>query len=122
MNNEQSKALHYTFRSPEGKKVEVYNLNQFSKDKNLEQAAMHRIYQGKSSNHKAWSLWKPGDVEGVKFKVKPTNVTYRFISPDGNLTEVNNLSKFAKENGLSPSNLSKVHAGKQPYHKGWTKA
>ena len=120
-NVEYSKAKSYTFRSPEGKKVEVYNLSKFCRDNNLYDSAMHRVFNGKLSHHKSWSLWKPGCIEGIKFKPEATNRIYRFISPDGNLTEVNNLSKFAKENRLDQGGLSAVHSGKRSHHKGWSK-
>ena len=47
--------------------------------------------------------------------------TYNFISPCGKIVEVDNLTKFCKENGLQQSNMSMVKNGKQRAHKGWTR-
>ena len=47
---------------------------------------------------------------------------YSFISPEGELTEIYNLNKFCRDNGLTHSSMSLVHAGKRSHHKRWTKA
>lgn len=41
------------------------------------------------------------------------------LSPEGALTKVDNLCKFAKESGLDASNLHKVLTCKAKSHKGW---
>ena len=43
-----------------------------------------------------------------------------FCNPDGEQVEVYNISKFARENGLTHSALSNVKNGKRNHHKGWT--
>lgn len=49
---------------------------------------------------------------------------YRAISPNGDVIEIYNLSKFCRENGLNKSNMQKVLTGKDNYNscKGWRKA
>ena len=42
-----------------------------------------------------------------------------FISPDGDYTEVYNLSEFCRANDLSISCMSLVHSGGRRMHKGW---
>ena len=59
------------------------------------------LHKGKSKPH----FWK-------KFKI---------ISPDGNIVEGVNLTKFCIENNLNYSCIRRVLCGKQKQHKGWTK-
>jgi hypothetical protein len=47
---------------------------------------------------------------------------YSFISPEGMLINIHNLSDFCKENSLHPSHMSAVHKEKLKHHKKWTKA
>lgn len=46
--------------------------------------------------------------------------TYFLKSPEGEVVEIFNLEKFARDNLLDSSNLNKVFAGKRKHHKGWT--
>lgn len=46
---------------------------------------------------------------------------YSFKSPDGEVVKVFNLSKFARDNNLHATALSRVNLGKQSHHLGWTK-
>ena len=47
---------------------------------------------------------------------------YTFVSPEGDVVEVYNLSEFCREKNLSQTNMSAVHLMKRKVHKGWTKA
>ena len=44
---------------------------------------------------------------------------YKFVSPDGIITEVFNLHKFARDNNLCASHLCSVNNGQRKSHKGW---
>ena len=46
---------------------------------------------------------------------------YTFVSPDGKVLDVYNLSDFCTENGLGLSSMIQVNSGKQYKHRGWTK-
>ena len=46
---------------------------------------------------------------------------YKLISPNGELTEIKNLTKFAKDNDLSIGCLGQVVAGRNKSHRGWKK-
>lgn len=50
------------------------------------------------------------------------NRSFRFLSPSGEVCEVQNLKAFATQHGLHWSNLSQVWQGRYKQHKGWTKA
>ena len=45
--------------------------------------------------------------------------SFRLISPDGEIVEGVNRTKFAKENGLHQSSLNRLIRGEQSVHKGW---
>jgi len=55
-NLEKAHAKHFKFVSPEGKEIDVYNLNQFCKENNLIQSSMSRVASGKYKQHKGWTL------------------------------------------------------------------
>lgn len=44
----------------------------------------------------------------------------KLLSPDGEVIEVNNYSKFSREYGLSNGKISMLVNGKRKSHKGWT--
>lgn len=46
--------------------------------------------------------------------------SYTFISPEGEVTEVYNLSKFCRDNKLNISCMCLVASGKRQTHKGWS--
>lgn len=47
---------------------------------------------------------------------------YKLISPQGEIVEIKNLTKFAKENNLSIGCLQHVVNGRNKSHKGWKNA
>jgi hypothetical protein len=47
---------------------------------------------------------------------------YKLISPEGEVINVKNLTKFAKENNLSIGCLHQVVSGRNKSHKGWKNA
>ncbi len=48
----------YVFTSPEGVPTSVFGLAGFCKKNGLDQAAMHRVYTGKSKSHKGWTKYE----------------------------------------------------------------
>lgn len=44
----------------------------------------------------------------------------KLLSPEGYIVDVFNISRFARDNGLSQAHLSSVLSGKRNKHKGWT--
>ncbi len=51
----KARAKSYTFRSPNGDVVEVYNLNKFCRDNDLYQGSMSAVHSGKRKSHKGWA-------------------------------------------------------------------
>lgn len=47
---------------------------------------------------------------------------FKFRSPDGEIFDVFNISKFCREFGLNRGNMTSISLGKRRSHKGWTAA
>lgn len=45
---------------------------------------------------------------------------FKFISPEGEVFEGENLSQFEREQGVPPGSLRRVKSGKRKSYKGWT--
>jgi hypothetical protein len=55
-NKEISRAKTHRFTSPDGEKVDVYNLRKFCKENNLNQGNMFSVAKGNRNQHKGWKL------------------------------------------------------------------
>lgn len=58
--------------------------------------------------------------ETVALRAAKKSGPFYLVSPDGEIFEGKNLTKFCEENNLSQSNLREVSIGKRLHHKGWT--
>ena len=54
-NSVEAHAKRYTFASPTGELVEIYNLNKFCRDNSLYQKRMSAVHLGKEKQHKSWT-------------------------------------------------------------------
>mgnify|MGYP000017613476 CR=1 FL=1 len=50
----EARAKHYKFISPEGKLVDIYNLTEFCRDKDLDTSAMVKVHFGNLKQYKGW--------------------------------------------------------------------
>lgn len=55
-NSEKAKAKSHILISPEGNSVEVYNVNKFSTDNNLNRSGLGKLVRGEINHHKGWTL------------------------------------------------------------------
>jgi hypothetical protein len=53
-NTEYSVSKHYKFISPNGEVFEVFNLNKFCKDLNLNSGHMYQVHLNNKNNYKGW--------------------------------------------------------------------
>ena len=108
--------LTIVFRSPEGEAIEVElgDIAKFAREMGLCNSALTKVKNGKQGHHKGWTLYKEGTW------IEPASTTAVFKSPVGEIVEVQNFTKFARDNGLNRNALAKVKNGKQGHHKGWT--
>lgn len=56
-NLEEAHAKHFVMVSPSGDVVDIYNLNKFSRDNNLNGSCMHAVYGGHKKTHKGWTKY-----------------------------------------------------------------
>lgn len=54
-NTTQARAKHYTFLSPNGEKVEVYNMRKFCIERGLHRGNMSQVHLGNLKHHKGWT-------------------------------------------------------------------
>lgn len=52
----------------------------------------------------------------------PNHKRFRFLSPEGELVEVGNLTEFCSKHSLNLVSMSSLHCGRQKTHRGWRKA
>lgn len=63
--------------------------------------------------------WKRSE-KSVADMADRNSKTFTLRNPEGEIVQIKNLEKFARENGLNPVMLSRVARGKAGNHKGWT--
>jgi hypothetical protein len=73
-------------------------------------------------NNESPSKGKPCLESTKKALSEKNSKEYKLISPEGNIIEIKNLTKFAKENNLSIGCLYHVIFGRNKSHKGWKNA
>lgn len=85
--------------------------------------------QKQSEKRKEWFRNNESPIKGkpcpesTKKKLSEKNSKeYKLISPEGKITQIKNLTKFAKENNLSIGCLQQVVSGRNKSHKGWKNA
>lgn len=61
-------------------------------------------------------------ITPTKNNIEAHALNYKFKNPEGEIINVYNLAKFAKDNNLTRRSMGKVHNGERNHHKGWTKA
>lgn len=55
-NSEVSKSKTYSFISPEGNEVEIFNMSKHCRDNNLTNSSMFKVLSGANNHHKGWKL------------------------------------------------------------------
>ena len=53
-NAAEAVAKNYSFTSPNGENIKIYNLRGFCSDNNLHQSNMYSVHNGKAISHKGW--------------------------------------------------------------------
>ena len=53
-NSEKAHAKHYSFISPDGEVVDIYNLRKFCRNNELSQSAMSNVHNEKERQYKGW--------------------------------------------------------------------
>lgn len=113
--NNISKSLRkgklYKFKDPNGNIIEIENLSQFCRERDLSVELMIHVNNKKYKKHKGWT--RPETVL-IERKIK---------APDGTIFTIKEgeLRDFCRKNDLFRAGLANVWSGKYKQHKGWTR-
>jgi group I intron endonuclease len=104
----QNRKKKFQIVSPDGELMEFYGIQDFCQKYNLNPSSISILLSGKRKSNKGWTL--------------PENEITKNIlkSPTGDIVSITNITKFSKENNLTPSAIVAVLKGKRKHHKGWT--
>jgi hypothetical protein len=102
--------------SPTGQVYEFYNANQFCKEHDIKQGNFVQLLNGKAKSCRGWKLADAYEIPRAK-----STGPYKLLDPTGQVVEILNLSKFAKENNLDSGSLSRLINNKCNSHKGYRK-
>ena len=109
--------------------IEVVNREKFCRENELDQSTVWCMCQKNSGSptystnkrvsnfYKGWQFFYKEDYSEKSVKTKRVIAG---ISPEGDVHEFTNMSKFAKENCLNNALISACLAGRQNSTKGWT--
>ena len=113
-----ARSTFHRFINPDGDLHEFYNLQEFCRLNNLQQAAMQRVEIGKQSHHVGWTI--PEGRQYYLENILPNlNKSYIVISPNNEEYLVTSVRGFAIANKLDPAAFHRVLTNKQSTHKGW---
>lgn len=108
----------YIFIDPKGDIRSCDSISDFCLENNLKSIEMMSlVWISKKKSYKGWRKFKE-ELIGIPFNFKAIK---KFICPNGNVVEVDNLSMLCKKYNLSSTCMSFVHSEKQDAHKGWSK-
>src|ERR1035437_1609885 len=113
---EGMKGYKYTPKQLKKHRKILGEINSTEKAKKENSQRIKRFYEENPNHKKILSeiqkqLWATGKYNNSKH--------WKFISPEGNIVEFDNLQRFCRENGLSQGNMINVFKGKRNQHKGW---
>lgn len=110
----------WEFVDPEGNIIEIFNLEKFCREKNLNARNMSSVSKGKCFTHKGYRQVNTKNV-GVPFvKINACAKLFKLKSPSGEILEGRNISAFARAHDLTISNLLKVVRGERLSCKGFS--
>ena len=102
--------------SPSGEFFETSNREKFCREHGLDSRHAFNCLKKQSQHYKGWQFFYKSEFSENDI-LKQQKI--KGISPNGDVYFFNNISKFAKEHGLIPSNISNTIKGKQKHHKQW---
>ena len=102
--------------SPDGIIYEFYNANQFCKEHDIKQGNFTQLLNGNAKSCQGWRLAEVCEKPRTK-----SCGPYKLVDPSGSVIQVDNLSKFARENSLDSGSLSRLINDKCNSHKGYRK-
>jgi group I intron endonuclease len=113
----------YKILSPTGNVVEFNNLENFSRENNMERTQLYNLAKGTQWYYKGWTAY--GITKEMIFERKAARYdsiakSYTMINPEGHKVTFKNISQFCKVNGLRKQSMINLSSGKIKSYKGWT--
>lgn len=100
----------YIIKSPEGKILNITNLEEFCRENNLCCSNLRQVISGKRKQSQGYSLPESNYCH---------NKVYKLIDPNGMTIKFENVKKFCLKNNLNYNCISNVIRGKNKSHKGY---
>jgi group I intron endonuclease len=140
--NKQRASKEYIVISPTDEQYNVFGLNDFCEEHNLDASGMTKVAKGIYNHVKGWrcfykELAPTFIVPFIEFKnnidqqnkiikhkivtkMSEQNIkTYTVVDPNNNIFLIKNLKMFCKKNNLKYSSMLNISIGYQSQHKGW---
>lgn len=103
---------NYTFVDIKNNPIRIDNLLKFCLENNLSYKMMACVASGHKKSHKEYRI-----PENKNYIPRKKEVSYKFINPDGDLVEIDNLYKYCKENNLDGPSMYNLVLGKIKFYK-----
>lgn len=113
--------------SPEGEFVEGIGLTDLAQKNKLSACCLSSVMAGRIPSHKGWrspdfitqEVKKGSGNYFFPDRVNTKKAHYRFLSPNGEILEGDNISAFCQKMKLRPSAMNQVNSGAMISYKGW---
>lgn len=111
--NDKSKG-NYTLISPDGIEFNsIFNLTNFCVENNLKRNCVYHLIKGNQKTYKGWT------VKVNSSPKKSLTKKYKFMSPTGDVVEVDNVSTFCRKYSLSEGSIRCMIRDVCKQHNGW---
>lgn len=116
----KANSKRYELISPEGVRHYIHNLAAFERSLGLPVGSLHNLTSGGAKSCHGWSL---GTCDRYEYAKSISSTAY-FVSPEGLLTKVVNIRKFADFHKIAQGALNGVWKQRKSYHtcRGWRRA
>lgn len=110
----KSTKKQYKFLNKNNEEIIINNLQEFCENNNLSYTSMIKVNSGTKKYHKGYRSTK-----NVCY-ISPKEKTYKFIDPQGNDIDIDDLTQFCKDNQLNRRHMVRVFKCVEKSHKGYT--
>lgn len=107
--------------APNGDLVMATNFQALEDKYGINKNFFKYIHQKNTKNHLGWRMYEEKLVGVPASEKQITPTIYKFISPELQIHETDNVKKLADDHGLEYKGLHGVWCGKPKSHRGWRK-
>lgn len=114
-NKRNTKGRVFKLLDENGILFEFDDIKIFAENHGLGEGCLRKVLNGKCLYVKGFRLPERYEEKATRWR------EFSFISPNGEIFNGNNISKFARNKNLSPQQMNSVLRGKISHHKGWAR-